>query len=73
MTSERILEEDDEKPTGEQLKSMSEEVGNTAPILMAVSNAEDAEELPTAIQEEEAVMSVEEDHKERPEAQMDEI
>ena len=70
MISERIQEGEDEKPTGEQLRRMSEEVGNTAPVLMAVLNAE---ELPKAKQEEKVVMSVEEDHKERLEAQMDEI
>ena len=70
MISERILEGEDEKPTGEQLRRMSEEVGNTAPVLMAVLNAE---ELPKAKQEEKVVISVEEDHKERLEAQMDEI
>ena len=43
------------------------------PILTAGSNAEDAEELPKAMEEEEAVETVEEDNEERPVLQMEEI
>jgi len=65
IISERILIEDNEKPpTEEKLKSISEEVVkdvvNVTPILTAGSNAEDAEELPKAMEEEEAVKTVEE-------------
>jgi len=64
IISERILIEDNEKPpTEEKLKSISEEVVkdvvNVTPILTAGSNAEDAEELPKAMEEEEAVKTVE--------------
>lgn len=74
IISERILIEDDEKPpTEEKLKSISDEVVNVTPILTAGSNAEDAEELPKAMEEEEAVETVEEDNEERPVLQMEEI
>ena len=74
IISERIQIEDNEQPpTEEKLKSISEEVVNVAPILTAGSNAEDAEELPKAMEEEEAMQTVEEDNKERPVLQMEEI
>lgn len=74
IISERILIEDNEKPpTEEKLKSISEELVNVAPILTAGSNAEDAEELPKAMEEEEAVQTVEEDNEEKPVLQMEEI
>ena len=74
IISERILIEDNEKPpTEEKLKSISDEVVNVTPILTAGSNAEDAEELPKAMEEEEAVETVEEDNEERPVLQMEEI
>jgi hypothetical protein len=84
IISERILIEDNEKPpTEEKLKSISEEVVDVAPILTAGSNAEDAEELPKAMEEEEVVQTVqkceeyknfeEEDKEERPVLQMEEI
>ena len=74
IISERILIEDNEKPpTEEKLKSISDEVVNVTPILTAGSNAEDAEELPKAMEEEEAVKTVEEDNEERPVLQMEEI
>jgi len=38
-----------------------------APILTCGSNAEDAEELPKAMEEEEVVETVEEENEERPE------
>lgn len=74
IISERILIEDNEKPpTEEKLKSISEELVNVAPILTAGSNAEDAEELPKAMEEEEAVQTLEEDNEEKPVLQMEEI
>lgn len=74
IISERILIEDNEKPPSEEkLKSISEELVNVAPILTAGSNAEDAEELPKAMEEEEAVQTVEEDNEEKPVLQMEEI
>lgn len=74
IISERIQIEDNGKPpTGEELKSMSEEVVNATAVLTAGSNVEDAEELPKAMEEEEVVKTVEEDNKERPVLQMEEI
>ena len=74
IISERILIEDNEKPpTEEKLKSISEELVNVAPILTAGSNAEDAEELPKAMEVEEAVQTLEEDNEEKPVLQMEEI
>ena len=52
---------------------MSEEVVNATAVLTAGSNVEDAEELPKAMEEEEVVKTVEEDNKERPVLQMEEI
>ena len=68
IISERILIEDNEKPLiEEKLKSIiSDEVVNVTPVLTAGSNAEDAEELPKAMEEEEVVEAVEEDHGEKP-------
>ena len=74
IISERILIEDNEKPPSEEkLQSIADEVVNVTPVLTAGSNAEDAQELPKAMEEEEVVETVEEDNEERPVLQMEEI